>query len=148
MISGFQVTAVENYIRLCKSRDDGDPKGRWFNKANTTAVLILLWCIGFSLSGFQFANTSFEYCRKKPNQILPPGVAVLVTISLVPLFITFLIFLRIKMKIQKRLRQPNFKPNSGFNSDLSLAKTNFFSFVIFILFWMPFAIVLSLGKLI
>lgn len=84
---------------------------------------------------------SYDYCHRKNNQLLPQGVAVGVTATLIPLFVTFVIYLRIHMTVQRYMRLTNFKPNYWFASDLSLAKSNFYNFVIFILFWAPFAVV-------
>lgn len=171
-LRAVQATAIENYVRLCVVREDErhGPKLNWFTKANTTGVLMFIWLIGLLLSAFQFISTPttssgssgftamsapnttnlsssllFEYCHRKNNELLPPGVAIGITSTLIPLFATFVIYLRIHMTMKRRVRKPNYKPNYWFSSDLSLAKTNFFSFVIFILFWMPFAIIACLA---
>lgn len=160
-----QATAIENYVRLCVVREDDDSKHNWFNKANTTGTLILIWLIGLVLSGSQFlhqvadgdqegiaagggevgAPLPFEYCRRKNKELLPSGVIILTVTLIVPLVATFFIYLRMHMTMQRFVRQTNFKPNYWFSSDFALAKTNFYSFVIFILFWAPFAIVACLA---
>lgn len=151
-----QATAIENYVRLCVVREDeqGGGKHNWFTKANTTGVLLFIWLIGLLVSAFQFITTGeddnatlalFDYCNRKNNEMLPSGVAVAVTSTLIPLFATFVIYLRIHMRMQRRVRKTNYKPNYWFSSDLALAKSNFCSFIIFILFWTPFAVVACLA---
>lgn len=158
---------------MVREDEPDNPKHNWFTKANTTGVLMFIWLIGLLASAFQFITTTpttangsssmatgakdgandstepslaiFEYCQRKNNELLPPGVAIGVTSMLIPLFATFVIYLRIHMTMKRRGRKPNYKPNYWFSSDLSLAKSNFFSFVIFILFWTPFAVVASLA---
>lgn len=145
--------------------NEQDDKHNWFTKANTTGVLLFIWLIGLLLSAFQFITTTppdtkavtaptvspgsgsafFDYCSRKNNELIPSGVAIAVTSTVIPLFATFFIYLRIHMTMKRRVRKPNYKPNYWFSSDLSLAKSNFFSFVIFILFWLPFAIVACLA---
>ena len=158
---------------MCVARegDQVTAKKNWFTKANTTGVLLLIWLVGLLLSSFQFISTvdqntgnpgadslgrlnssnstsgglMFDYCNQRDNEKLPPGVAIAVTSTLIPLFATFVIYLRIHMAMKRRGRKANYKPNYWFSSDLALAKSNFFSFVIFILFWTPFAVTACLA---
>lgn len=64
---------------------------------------------------------------------------------LLPLFITFLVHIRIIIDAKKFMGQPNFKANAMYKSDFSLVRSNFYSFLTFVLFWLPFAIIFSIS---
>lgn len=103
-----------------------------------------MWCVGSISSGMQYVlNISFDYCTRKSSGLLPYQALVVVTIILLPLVLTFYIHMRTIIDIKRFMRSPNFKPSLQYTWDISLARTNFYSFLIFILFWLPFGIVLS-----
>jgi hypothetical protein len=60
---------------------------------------------------------------------------------LLPLLITFLVHIRIIIDAKKFMSQPTFKPSVSYKSDFSLVRSNFYSFLTFVIFWLPFAIV-------
>lgn len=51
--------------------------------------------------------------------------------------------MRIIRDVKRFMSTPNFRPSLNYTWDLSLARTNFYSFLIFIAFWLPFGVVLS-----
>lgn len=75
--------------------------------------------------------------------MLPYQAAIVATLILLPLLLTFYIHMRIIIDVKRFMSTPNFKPSLNYTWDLSLARTNFYSFLIFIAFWLPFGIVLS-----
>lgn len=46
---------------------------------------------------------------------------------------------------KKFMTQANFKPTAIYKSDLSLVRSNFYSFLTFVIFWLPFTIVFSIS---
>lgn len=49
--------------------------------------------------------------------------------------------------VKKFMKSPNFKPNINYMWDVGLVRTNFYSYLIFIAFWLPFGIVIAYGSL-
>lgn len=43
------------------------------------------------------------------------------------------------------MSQPSFKPNTVYKSDVSLVRSNFYSFLTFVLFWLPFTIAFAIS---
>lgn len=41
--------------------------------------------------------------------------------------------------------QPSFKPSAMYKSDFALVRSNFYSFLTFVLFWLPFGIVFAIS---
>lgn len=69
----------------------------------------------------------------------------LVTLVLAPLLITFFVHIRIIIDAKKFMSQPTFKPSMAYKSDFSLVRSNFYSFLTFVIFWLPFVIIFSLS---
>lgn len=70
-------------------------------------------------------------------------MAIVAILIVLPLIITFYTHMRIILDVKRFMSTPNFKPSLNYTWDLSLARTNFYSFIIFVAFWLPFGIVLS-----
>ncbi|XP_059612606.1 melatonin receptor type 1B-A-like [Phlebotomus argentipes] len=135
-------TAVENYLRLCTSQDGS----AWFNKTSTTVILLLIWLIGGTSSGLQFVfSLSFDYCTRKSTGIVPYQMAIVALLILLPIVVTFYTHVRIILDVRRLMQAPNYKPSLGYTWDLSLARTNFYSFLVFIVFWLPFGVVFTYG---
>ncbi|XP_055531912.1 melatonin receptor type 1A-like [Wyeomyia smithii] len=134
--------AIENYLRLCTSQNERS----WFNKTNVTVILLLIWFVASLTSGMQFVyDISFDYCDRKSNHIVPSEAGWIGLIVLLPLLLTFLSHIRIIVDVKRNMSLPNYKPNLAYTWDLSLVRTNFYSFLIFVLFWLPFCIILAYG---
>jgi hypothetical protein len=73
----------------------------------------------------------------------PTGV--IAALILLPLLITFFVHIRIIIDAKKFMSQPGFKQSAAYKSDFSLVRSNFYSFLTFILFWLPFAIVFAVS---
>lgn len=117
-------------------------------RSNVTAILLLIWFIASVASGLQYVYTaSFDYCHRKNvhSPLTTYETSVIVSLVLVPLLITFFVHIRILIDAKKVMSQPNFKPNSVFKSNLSIARSNFYSFLVFVLFWLPFSVVFALS---
>uniref|UniRef100_A0A182WAM1 G-protein coupled receptors family 1 profile domain-containing protein n=1 Tax=Anopheles minimus TaxID=112268 RepID=A0A182WAM1_9DIPT len=134
--------AVENYLRLCTFQNE---RG-WFNKTNTTAILLLIWAVACIASGMQFVyEIRFDYCNWRVHQDIPHEAGVVGLIVLLPLLLTFITHIRIIVDVKRTMALPNFKPSLAYTWDLSLARTNFYSFLIFVVFWLPFCIIFAYG---
>lgn len=70
---------------------------------------------------------------------------VIVTLILLPLLITFLVHIRIIIDAKKFMSQPTFKPSVMYKSDFALVRSNFYSFLTFVIFWLPFGIVFAIS---
>lgn len=68
-------------------------------------------------------------------------------IVLVPLLITAGLYMRITYQVHVARLNPSFKPPLAFNWDYSLMLANAYSFVMFIVFWAPFAIALAMATI-
>lgn len=69
----------------------------------------------------------------------------LVTLILIPLLITFFVHIRIIIDAKKFMSQPSFKPSMSYKADFSLVRSNFYSFLTFVIFWLPFGIIFALS---
>ena len=143
-IAFHQMTSIENYMRLCTSQEEPP----FFGRSNVTATMLLIWVIGSVASGLQYIyKVSFDYCeRKNANSTLKPfEMGVISVLIILPLVITFFVHIRIIIDARKFMSQPNFKANAAYKSDFSLVRSNFYSYITFVLFWMPFSIAFSLS---
>uniref|UniRef100_A0A1B0GKM6 G-protein coupled receptors family 1 profile domain-containing protein n=2 Tax=Lutzomyia longipalpis TaxID=7200 RepID=A0A1B0GKM6_LUTLO len=133
-------TAVENYMRLCTTQDGSS----WFNKTTTTVILLLIWIVGGTSSGLQFVfSLSFDYCTRKSTGIVPYQIAIVALLILLPIVLTFYTHVRIILQVRRSTGAPNYKPSLAYTWDLALARTNFYSFLVFIVFWLPFGVVFT-----
>ncbi|XP_058066391.1 melatonin receptor type 1B-A-like [Anopheles bellator] len=134
--------AAENYLRLCTFQNE---RG-WFNKTNTTAILLLIWAVACIASGMQFVyDIRFDYCNWRVQQAIPHEAGVVGLIVLLPLLLTFVTHIRLIVDVKRTMALPNFKPSLAYTWDLSLARTNFYSFLIFVVFWLPFCVIFAYG---
>lgn len=103
-----------------------------------------MWCVSSGVSGIQHtSNTGFNFCERKWNGLGPYQIAIVAILIILPLVITFYTHMRIILDVKRFMNMPNFKPSLNYTWDLSLARTNFYSFLIFVAFWLPFGIVIS-----
>lgn len=130
-------------MRLCTSQDNPP----WFSKTKTTTILLFIWFVGSISSGLQWAfNLSFDYCTRNSSGIIPYQAAILALCILLPLIITFYMHMRILIDVKRYMKAPNYKPSLAYTWDLQLTRTNFYSYLIFVIFWIPFGIVLALAS--
>ncbi|XP_055701030.1 melatonin receptor type 1B-A-like [Phlebotomus papatasi] len=143
-VLSLSTTAVENYLRLCTSQENSNKT--WFNKTSTTVILLLIWFVGGTSSGLQFVfSLSFDYCTRKSTGIVPYQMAIVALLIVLPIILTFYTHVRIILDVRRFMGAPNFKPSLAYTWDLALARTNFYSFLIFIIFWLPFGVVFTYG---
>lgn len=106
--------------------------------------MLTTWFVCSLASGLQFAfQTNFDYCTRTMTNVQSYQMTIVAVLILLPLVLTFYGHIRIILDVKRFMRTPNFKPSLNYTWDLSLARTNFYSFIIFIAFWLPFGIVLA-----
>ncbi|XP_017780856.1 PREDICTED: melatonin receptor type 1B-A-like [Nicrophorus vespilloides] len=133
--------AVENYIRLCCTPRVYEV----LTPCRITTILLTIWTVCAITSGLQFtSDLSFDYCRRKWKGLFPYQASVAVIFVLVPLTLTLFCYAKAKYKIRMVKSRPSFKPPVTFGWDYNLMLTNIYSFVLFIVFWLPFGVVLAL----
>lgn len=136
----MQLTAFENYLRLCTPQDSPS----WFNRSNTTTILLIVWFVASVASAIQYtSDIGFDFCQRKWIGMVPYQMAIVAILIILPLVITFYTHMRIILDVKRFMSTPNFKPSLNYTWDLALARTNFYSFIIFVAFWLPFGIVIS-----
>lgn len=136
----MQLTAFENYLRLCTPQDTTS----WFNRSNTTTILLIVWFVSSAASGIQYtSDIGFDFCQRKWIGMVPYQMTIVAVLIILPLVVTFYTHMRIILDVKRFMSTPNFKPSLNYTWDLALARTNFYSFIIFVAFWLPFGIVIS-----
>lgn len=120
----------------------------FFNRTKTTVLLLLIWFVCLLAAGLQFTVDSlhFDYCTRRDdaNNVQPyASTTIVAVVVLLPVVLTFVGHIRIIVDVKRFMRTPNFKQSHNYKWDLELARTNFYSFLIFIAFWAPFGIVLG-----
>ncbi|XP_031617955.1 melatonin receptor type 1B-A-like isoform X2 [Contarinia nasturtii] len=139
-ILSLALTAFENYLRLCTPQDSPS----WFNRSNTTIILLSVWLVAGLASGVQYiTNVGFDFCSREWIGLVSYQKTIVALLIIVPVVITFYTHMRIILDVKRFMNTPNFKPSLNYTWDLALARTNFCSFIIFVMFWLPFGIVLS-----
>ncbi|XP_055708486.1 melatonin receptor type 1A-like [Phlebotomus papatasi] len=133
-ILSLLMIAVENYFRLCAPHEHTTKI--WFNKFSITATFLLIWIISGMHSGMEVLfSLGFDHCTRKFTGIVPYQMGILILLIILPIFLTFYTHVRIILDV------PRFVGTININRcDVVLARTNFYSFIIFIIFWMPFVI--------
>lgn len=127
-------------MRLCTPQDSV----KWFNRSNTTYILLSVWFVAIVASGIQyFFNVGFDFCDRQWVGLAPYQMAIALLVIASPIIITFYMHLRITLDVKRFMSLPNFKASLNYTWDLALARTNFYSFIIFVVLWLPFVIVLS-----
>lgn len=62
-----------------------------------------------------------------------------------PVLLTFFCYCRIIISVRTARKRPSFKPPVTFAWDYALTLTNLYSFVGFVIFWLPFGAILAIG---
>ncbi|XP_072397597.1 melatonin receptor type 1A-like [Diabrotica undecimpunctata] len=134
--------ATENYYRLCFSNNSYEK----LTRGKITAILVFFWTLCAAISGIQFVkDVSFDYCRRKYPGLIPYQATISVIMVFLPVLITLVSYIRAGYQVRKFKSRPSFKAPMTFNWDNMLMHSNIYSFVVFIIFWLPFGVVLALS---
>ncbi|VEN41134.1 unnamed protein product [Callosobruchus maculatus] len=138
----LSAVAAENCARLCWSRDKYDKLSR----GKMTCILLAFWTICACVSGAQFApDLSFDYCTRKYPGLIPYQATVFVLLVFLPVSIALVCYVRAGYQIRRYKSRPSFKAPITFNWDCALMQSNIYSFAMFVVFWLPFGVVLAVG---
>lgn len=141
-VLSLAAVAAENYARLCCSMNFYNT----LTPSKITAILLGFWSACSLASGLQFGtDLSFDYCTRKYPGLIPYQATVGVVFVFMPISLTFFCYVRTSYQIHMAKSRPSFKPPVTFGWDCSLMQTNMYSFVLFVVFWLPFGIVLAIG---
>lgn len=145
------------------------PGSLWFTKrSNVTTSVLFTWVFGLSASVWWYSNDFFNYCERRKeivrhsryeigklsnvnwssllwNVFFPTGFLLIFYIG--PLLMALFLHVQIIINAKKLMKKPNFKPNMAYQSDFSLIRSNFFSFLTFVIFWFPFGVVMLISIL-
>ena len=138
-------TAAENYARLCLSQDCY----AMLTSTRITVAVLTIWLLSGLTVTLQFVyNVGPGYCKphRLTGDVLPHYVIVGAFFVLLPASLTFACYLHITLRIRVAKSRPSFKPPMSFSWDYSLMKTNLYSFMLFVVFWLPFGITLGVGS--
>lgn len=116
---------------------------------STAIISFIVWFFAIVVTALQYTfEIRVDLCTNQSNDnIMTTVISLLV---LFPLLLTFYIHMRIRSNVK---HTPPDAPNtetetdSYHSTDLSLARTNFLSFLIFLVFWLPFAIIFFYQKI-
>lgn len=141
-VLSLAAVAAENYARLCCSPSSYDI----LTPARITAIILVFWIICSMTSGLQFVtNLSFDYCTRKYLGLIPYQATVGVVFVFLPLSLTLFWYIKTSYRVRMAKSRPSFRPSATFGWDYNLMQTNMYSFLFFVVFWLPFGIVLAIG---
>ncbi|XP_066155008.1 melatonin receptor type 1B-B-like [Euwallacea fornicatus] len=135
--------AWENYFRLCYAVD----VYHRLTKKKITVLLVAIWTVCGCISGMQFhASLSFDYCTRNDLGLIPYQATVCVIFVFLPLSVALFCHIRTGFQVRKFKSRPNFKAPITFSWDCALTQTNMYSFALFLLFWVPFGVILGIDN--
>ncbi|KAF5300977.1 hypothetical protein FQR65_LT09021 [Abscondita terminalis] len=139
-VLSLAATSAENQARLCSSTAFYEA----LTPGRITTVLLIFWTVCAIISGLQFVkDLSFDYCTRKYPGLIPYQTTVAVVFVFVPLTLSFFCYIRTHYVVRVAKSRPNFKPPVQFGWDYALMQANMYSLLLFIVFWLPFGVVLA-----
>ncbi|CAH1170040.1 unnamed protein product [Phaedon cochleariae] len=144
LVTVLSLTAVatENYFRLCFSTNSYEKLSR----GKITVILLVFWTVCACVSGVQFASDySFDYCTRKYSGLIVYQASICVVLVFIPMTITLFCYVRAGYQVRRFKARPSFKASIIFKWDCTLMHSNLYSFLTFIIFWLPFGVVLTVG---
>lgn len=138
MVTIFSLTAIaiENYARICLSPE-------CYAKITTSRItvsVLLIWGVSAAFVTLIFIyKLGPAYCEEESNPGKPIHLFAASLFFLTPLAFTAFFYTKIILRVRAARANPGFKPQLAFQWDHSLMLTNLYSFIMFIVFWAPFA---------
>ncbi|XP_023289692.1 alpha-1D adrenergic receptor [Orussus abietinus] len=135
--------AAENYARLCL------PAERYaaLTPSRVTTVILAAWLIAAMSVALQSSlELGPDFCGRRFNGIAAEQVAGAMVLVGLPTLATIFLYFRLVIRV-RRLTRGSFKPPVAFSWDYELTKTNMYSFVLFVVFWLPFGVALCISHL-
>ncbi|CAG9854332.1 unnamed protein product [Phyllotreta striolata] len=141
-VLSLAAVATENYYRLCFSPNSYEK----LTRGKITAILLVFWTVCACISGVQFvSDVSFDYCRRKYLGLIPYQATVSVVMVFLPLTVALLAYIRAGCQVRRLKGRPSQRAPIILTWDYMLMHSNMYSFIVFIVFWLPFGVVLAVG---
>jgi len=129
-------TAMDNYARLLM------PSCYiYLSPCHITCTVLFIWMASVAVVVVQIVyNQGPDYCHRTSHGLVPYQIVVGVCFVVIPTLITILSYGLLIF------RQPPSSP-MALNADFFVVKSNIFSFLLFVVFWLPFGSTLVLSPL-
>lgn len=139
-VISMAAVAAENYVRLCCASNMYE----LLTRGRITAILLTFWCVCAITSGLQFVtDLSFDYCTRRSTGVITYQATVGAVFVFLPISFTLFCYVGTVYQIRTAKARPSFKPPVIFGWDYALMQTNIYSFLLFLVFWLPFGVVLA-----
>ncbi|XP_054000633.1 beta-1 adrenergic receptor-like [Hylaeus anthracinus] len=134
--------AAENYIRLCLPRE----RYAMLTPSRVTMTIIGLWMISVMAVVLQSTlDVGPDFCRRRFSGVAMEQIIGAILLVGLPTLVT--IFLYVVLVIQVRhATKGSYKPPVAFFWDYELTKANIYSYVMFMIFWLPFGCAVCLNS--
>ncbi|XP_016913294.1 RYamide receptor-like [Apis cerana] len=134
--------AAENYTRLCL------PHERYgvLTPSRVTATIISVWLISAMTVVLQSSlDVGPDFCRRRFTGIAMEQIIGATFLVGLPTLTTIFLYVKLVIHVRHSTRG-SYKPPIAFSWDYELAKANIYSCVMFVVFWLPFGIVVCLNS--
>ncbi|XP_032679614.1 melatonin receptor type 1A-A-like [Odontomachus brunneus] len=133
--------AAENYARLCLPERYAS-----LTACHVTSTIIAVWMIAVIAVVLQsFLNVGPDFCRRRLSGITMEqviGASVLVGL---PALVTIFLFVKLVICIRRATRG-SYKLPAATSADYELTKTNMCSYLMFVVFWLPFGLAVCINS--
>lgn len=122
------------------------PRYASLTPGRVTAIIIILWLIAVTVVALQSSlDVGPDFCRRKLSGIaMEQAVGASVLVGL-PTLATILLYVKLVICV-RRVMRGSYKPPVAFSWDYELSKTNMCSFLMFIVFWLPFGLAVCVNS--
>ncbi|KAL2720099.1 histamine H2 receptor-like [Vespula squamosa] len=139
----FMLVAIENYARLCLPRE----KYKLLTASRVTVITVGVWLIAGIIPLFR-SSVAFgtSFCQQNFDVVMAEQVLGAIIFVVVPAVTTIILYGILFFYIRRATRG-SYKPPIAFARDYELIKVNMSSFVMFLIFWLPFGIALWINTI-
>ncbi|XP_033197286.2 adenosine receptor A1 [Bombus vancouverensis nearcticus] len=134
--------AAENYTRLCL------PPERYavLTSSRVTATIISVWLISVMTVVLQSSlDVGPDFCRRRFSGIAMEQIIGATVLVGLPTLMTTFLYVKLVIRVRHATRG-SYKPPVAFSWDYELTKANMYSCVMFVIFWLPFGIVVCVNS--
>lgn len=113
--------------------------------ACVTSIVILVWLIaGLAIALQSSFDLGPDFCARRFSRLAIEQVIGACILVGLPNVMTVFVYLLLISRVQRACR--TYKPPVAFSWDYELIKTNMFSFIMFVIFWMPFGVAICVSS--
>ncbi|XP_043585082.1 RYamide receptor-like [Bombus pyrosoma] len=134
--------AAENYTRLCL------PPERYavLTSSRVTVTIISVWLISVMTVVLQSSlDVGPDFCRRRFSGIAMEQIIGATVLVGLPTLMTTFLYVKLVIRVRHATRG-SYKPPVAFSWDYELTKANMYSCVMFVIFWLPFGIVVCVNS--